>query len=75
MAKMQKHNNVLSSKLHDTWRELYDQQSHSAQLRKDLDQTTALRQEQSFISVSKSCSHGKNTEIGSTINARSANHL
>ncbi|CAL8993128.1 unnamed protein product [Prunus brigantina] len=32
MVKMQEHNSILSSKLGDTQRQLYDQQSHLAQL-------------------------------------------
>ncbi|CAL2244567.1 unnamed protein product [Prunus armeniaca] len=37
MEKMQEHNNLLSSKLDDTQRQLYDQQSHSAQLQDGLE--------------------------------------
>ncbi|CAL8133314.1 unnamed protein product [Prunus armeniaca] len=45
MTKMQKHNNILSSKLDDTQKQLHEQQSRSAQLQDDLEQTTQLRQE------------------------------
>ncbi|CAL2271174.1 unnamed protein product [Prunus armeniaca] len=44
MIRMQKHNNILSSKLHE-------QQSRSAQLQDGLEQTTQLRLEQSLKSV------------------------
>ncbi|CAL8121887.1 unnamed protein product [Prunus armeniaca] len=36
MAKMQKHNNIISFKLNNTQRQLYDQQSDSAQLQEGI---------------------------------------
>lgn len=50
---MQIHNNILSSKLDDTQRQLYDQQSHSTQLQDGLEQTMQLRHEQLFKSFPK----------------------
>ncbi|KAI5345258.1 hypothetical protein L3X38_013135 [Prunus dulcis] len=47
------HNNILSSKLDDTQRQFYDQQSHSTQLRDGLEQTMQLRHEQLFKSFPK----------------------
>ncbi|CAB4285887.1 unnamed protein product [Prunus armeniaca] len=48
---MQEHNNILSSKLDDTQKQLHEQQSHSAQLQDGLEQTLQLCQEQSLKSV------------------------
>ncbi|CAL8992284.1 unnamed protein product [Prunus brigantina] len=53
MIKMQEHNNILSSKLDDTHKQLHEQQSHSAQLPGGLERTTRLRQERSLRSVPK----------------------
>ncbi|CAL8175957.1 unnamed protein product [Prunus armeniaca] len=53
MAKMQEHNNIISSKLDDTQKQLHEQQSHSAQLQDGLEQTLQLRHEQSLKSVPK----------------------
>ncbi|CAL8168650.1 unnamed protein product [Prunus armeniaca] len=51
MIRMQKHNNILSSKLDDTQKQLHEQQSRSAQLQDGLEQTTQLWLEQSLKSV------------------------
>ncbi|KAH0973976.1 hypothetical protein GBA52_015875 [Prunus armeniaca] len=51
MIRMQEHNNIFSSKLDDTQKQLHEQQSRSAQLQDGLDQTTQLRQERSLKSV------------------------
>ncbi|CAB4316331.1 unnamed protein product [Prunus armeniaca] len=56
---MQEHNNILSSKLDDTQKQLHEQQSHSAQLQDDLEQTLQLRQEQSLKSVPNPSSQEK----------------
>ncbi|CAL2257396.1 unnamed protein product [Prunus armeniaca] len=50
---MQEHNNILSSKLDDTQKQLHEQQSHSAQLQDDLEQTMKLRQERLLKSIPK----------------------
>ncbi|CAL2277614.1 unnamed protein product [Prunus armeniaca] len=51
MIRMQEHNDILSSKLDDTQKQLHEQQSCSAQLQDGLEQTTQLRQERSLKSV------------------------
>ncbi|CAL8132437.1 unnamed protein product [Prunus armeniaca] len=51
MEALQEHNNILSSKLDDTQKQLHEQQSQSAQLQDGLEQTTQLWQERSLKSV------------------------
>ncbi|CAL8117043.1 unnamed protein product [Prunus armeniaca] len=51
MTRMQEHNNILSSKLDDTQKQLHEQQSRLAQLQDGLEQTTQLWQERSLKSV------------------------
>ncbi|CAL9021521.1 unnamed protein product, partial [Prunus brigantina] len=46
-------NNILSSKLDDTQKQLHEQQSHSAQPPAGLERTTRLRQERSLRSILK----------------------
>ncbi|KAI5337707.1 hypothetical protein L3X38_016978 [Prunus dulcis] len=65
MTKIQEHN-ILSSKLDDTRRELYDHQSHSAQLREDLERTTTPWQQQLYKSVPKPNGRGREKERAAT---------
>ncbi|CAL9009288.1 unnamed protein product, partial [Prunus brigantina] len=51
MIKMQEHNNILSSKLDDTQKQLHEQESRSAQPPRGPGQTRQLRQEPSLKSV------------------------
>ncbi|CAL2257605.1 unnamed protein product [Prunus armeniaca] len=51
MTRMQEHNNILSSKLDDTQKQLHEQQSHLAQLQDGLEQTTQLWRERSLKSI------------------------
>ncbi|CAL9024099.1 unnamed protein product [Prunus brigantina] len=51
MIKVQEHNNILSSKLVDTQKQLHEQESRSAQLPRGLERTTQLRPEQSQRNV------------------------